>query len=246
MRYVWDQYEDFGADSARLPRLPWRCPGAICSVDGIDHWVANSDNVAAKIASSTAATPPRFIHRLIWRVFPMANRTVLSRGQRLAGTADRSCDRCINESGLPLKIVGAGSLRANLNGAPGRNRVSRLGRRQHSCSTLRGLSRLGLSRRGRFWHCGGGSSGKRPAGNRFRQAACWCRYCPILRRGVVRPGFSSQNQQQKPWRSGSMFERHSGVSSPLEFAAMRQVFSSAPRIESRSSSPKRSASKMVE
>jgi hypothetical protein len=43
-----------------------------------------------------------------------------------------------------------------------------------------------------------------------------------------------------------MFERHSGVSSPLEFAAMRQVFSSAPRIESRSSSPKRSASKMVE
>jgi glycosyltransferase involved in cell wall biosynthesis len=124
MRYVWDQYDTyFDADSALIPRLGMRlCRRYLQAWDlrsarRVDHFVANSDNVAGKVRKlygrdATTIYPPVDLERFSADGTPASYYLVVS-----ALVPYKRIDLAIdafNEMGLPLKVVGDGPLRAKL------------------------------------------------------------------------------------------------------------------------------------
>jgi glycosyltransferase involved in cell wall biosynthesis len=124
MRYVWDQHEAyFGAGSTSIERLGMAlCRGYLQSWDvrsaqRVDHFVANSNNVAAKIRrfykrEATTIYPPVDIDRFSVVNGP-GNFYLVVSALVPYKRVEHAVTAC-NELRVPLKIVGEGPLRQKL------------------------------------------------------------------------------------------------------------------------------------
>jgi glycosyltransferase involved in cell wall biosynthesis len=124
MRYVWDQHEAyFGAGSPAIQRLGM----ALCrrylqswdvrSAQRVDHFIANSDNVASKIRKfykrdATTIYPPVDIDRFL-AVSDPENFYLVVSALVPYKRIEHAVTAC-NELQVPLKIVGDGPLRQKL------------------------------------------------------------------------------------------------------------------------------------
>lgn len=121
MRYVWDQYESyFGPESPLLPRLVMKiCRGYlqrwdVRSAKRVDHFIANSDNIAAKIRKlygreAKTIHPPVEFERFYVETNPASYCLIVT-----ALVPYKRIDLAIdafNCRKLPLKIVGDGPVK---------------------------------------------------------------------------------------------------------------------------------------
>jgi glycosyltransferase involved in cell wall biosynthesis len=123
MRYVWDQYDAYFKDAGALSRFGMKIfrrylqSWDVRSSQRVDHFIANSNNVAAKIRS--------FYNRECATIYPPVeldrfDETSNGRDYYLVVSAlvpykrvDLAIQAC-NELRVPLKIVGDGPLRKSL------------------------------------------------------------------------------------------------------------------------------------
>lgn len=119
MRYVWDMYHEYMAGSGRLIRTlfpmvaHWLRVWDRLSADRVDHFIANSGFVAARIR--------KFYRREAEVIFPPVNTTEFSHeqergdfylclGQLVAYKRADLAVEAFNKLGLPLVVVGEGEL----------------------------------------------------------------------------------------------------------------------------------------
>lgn len=137
MRYVWDMYHEYLAGAGRLVRTlfplvaHWLRVWDRQSADRVDHFIANSGFVAARIA--------KFYRRDAEVIYPPVNTSEFNPDQprgdfylclgQLVGykRADLAVE-AFNRLGLPLVVVGEGELQERLKAIAGPN-ISLLGRR---------------------------------------------------------------------------------------------------------------------
>ena len=177
MRWAWN-YEDY-VERERLGRLArmilspfivWLRQWDYATAARVDYFLANSPNVAARIAKyyrreAAVLPPPVDTSRYTVATTPgdyflIVSRLIPYKRIDLAVEA-------FTTLGLPLRIIGAGRDEARLRRMAGEEyRVSRLALRRRGARPVGGLPRVDISGRGRFRRCAGRGAGMRPTGHR--------------------------------------------------------------------------------